>query len=112
MSPFSKLEKERKKERKSSFYGVSNYLDNNRLPKNRHQSKENSNDPNLQVKDAVKDYIRDYIGFEFGNILGNNPLTFTELPTRFVMICLNLPGSPITISGTLSETKTASFISN
>jgi hypothetical protein len=34
-----------------------------------------------------------------------------ELPTRFVTICLNLPGSPITISGTLSETNAASFTS-
>jgi len=39
------------------------------------------------------------------------PLTLTELPTRFVIICLNLPGSPMTISGTLSETNTASFTS-
>jgi len=38
-------------------------------------------------------------------------LTLTELPTRFVTICLNLPGSPITISGTLSETNTASYSS-
>lgn len=39
------------------------------------------------------------------------PLTLIELPTRFVIICLNLPGSPINISGTLSETNTASFTS-
>lgn len=39
------------------------------------------------------------------------PPTLTELPTRFVIICLNLPGSPMTISGTLSETNTASFTS-
>lgn len=37
----------------------------------------------------------------FGNT--EESLALIEFPTRLVMICLNLPGSPISVSGTLSE---------
>jgi hypothetical protein len=34
--------------------------------------------------------------------------TLIEFPTRLMMICRNLPGSPIRIFGTFSDTYTAS----
>lgn len=55
-------------------------------------------------------HISNVNAHNFRQIILKIELTLTELPTRFVTICLNLPGSPITTSGTLSETNTASYI--
>lgn len=57
------------------------------------------------------DYIPLFFGVDMGGVdrgerryISNYcMLTLIELPMRFVMICRNLPGSPISISGTLSE---------
>jgi hypothetical protein len=48
---------------------------------------------------------------QYGNLSGalQCTLTLIEFPTKFVIICRNLPGSPKRISGTLSETYTASY---